>query len=75
MTKIDVVVVLLFSDGVMCGMTGVSWIIQRLVFLDYIDWNRSGWVLQNVSFYLGSCEVFLINMDLVRYGKPFSSQV
>ncbi|KAI0143961.1 MBOAT family protein [Hypoxylon sp. NC0597] len=42
------VVVLLLSDGIMCGMTGVSWIIQRLVFLQYIDWERSGWILQNI---------------------------
>ncbi|OTA96410.1 hypothetical protein M434DRAFT_19661 [Hypoxylon sp. CO27-5] len=42
------VVVLLLSDGIMCAMTGVSWFIQRLVFLQYIDWERSGWIIQNV---------------------------
>lgn len=58
------VVVLLFSDGVMCGMTGVSWIIQRLVFLDYIDWNRSGWVLQNIwqTFFIAG----VVGLTLVR---------
>ncbi|OTA70296.1 MBOAT-domain-containing protein [Hypoxylon sp. EC38] len=42
------VVVLLLSDGIMCAMTGVSWIIQRLVFVQYIDWERSGWIIQNI---------------------------
>ncbi|KAI1092645.1 MBOAT family protein [Rostrohypoxylon terebratum] len=58
------VVVLLFSDGVMCGMTGVSWIIQRLVFLNYIDWNRSGWVLQNIwqTLFIAS----VVGLTLVR---------
>ncbi|KAI1475276.1 MBOAT, membrane-bound O-acyltransferase family-domain-containing protein [Daldinia eschscholtzii] len=42
------VIVLLLSDGIMCALTGVSWVIQRLVFLNYIDWERSGWILQNV---------------------------
>ncbi|KAI1081239.1 MBOAT family protein [Whalleya microplaca] len=42
------VVVLLLSDGIMCGITGVSWVIQRLVFLDYLDWQKSGWIIQNV---------------------------
>ncbi|KAI2606102.1 MBOAT-domain-containing protein [Hypoxylon fragiforme] len=42
------VIVLLFSDGIICGLTGVSWLIQRLVFLDYISWDRSGWIIQNI---------------------------
>ncbi|OTB09076.1 hypothetical protein M426DRAFT_70909 [Hypoxylon sp. CI-4A] len=58
------VVVLLLSDGIMCGLTGMSWVIQRLVFLHYIDWNRSGWIMQNVwqtSFIAG-----VIGLTLVR---------
>jgi sterol O-acyltransferase len=43
------VLVLLIADGVMCGLTGVSWILQRLIYSGYINWDRSGWVLQNVS--------------------------
>lgn len=43
------VFVLLLSDGFMCGFTGVSWAIQQLVFRRYLDWNRSGWIIQNVS--------------------------
>ncbi|KAL7622939.1 Sterol O-acyltransferase 2 (Sterol-ester synthase 2) [Parahypoxylon ruwenzoriense] len=42
------VVVLLLSDGIMCGLTGVSYAIQRLVFLQYMDWDRTGWILQNI---------------------------
>ncbi|KAI0595882.1 MBOAT family protein [Biscogniauxia sp. FL1348] len=58
------VVVLLLSDGVMCGITGVSWIIQQLVFRDYIDWDRSGWIIQNIW----QCYFFasVIGLTLVR---------
>ncbi|KAH8671073.1 MBOAT family protein [Xylariales sp. PMI_506] len=42
------VVVLLFSDGVMCGLTGFGWILQRLVLAGWIDWDRSGWIIQNI---------------------------
>ncbi|ROV93989.1 hypothetical protein VSDG_06303 [Cytospora chrysosperma] len=40
--------VLLISDGVMCGLTGVSWILQVLIFKDYMDWDSSGWIVQNI---------------------------
>ncbi|KAK8089940.1 MBOAT family protein [Apiospora hydei] len=42
------VVVLLVSDGVMCGLTGFDWILQRLVHARYIRWDKSGWIIQNV---------------------------
>ena len=41
--------VLLLSDGIMCGLTGVSWLVQRLVYHRILDWDRSGWILQSVS--------------------------
>ncbi|KUI72646.1 Sterol O-acyltransferase 2 [Cytospora mali] len=41
-------VVLLISDGVMCGFTGVSWLLQVLIFKDYMDWDSSGWIVQNL---------------------------
>lgn len=47
---ITLVIVLLLSDGVMCGLTGVSWILQLLVYRRYINWNRTGWIIQNVGF-------------------------
>ncbi|KAF3058022.1 Sterol O-acyltransferase 2 [Daldinia childiae] len=58
------VIVLLFSDGIMCALTGVSWVIQRLVFLDYIDWKRSGWILQNIwqTLFIASA----VGLTLVR---------
>jgi len=43
------VLVLLIADGVMCGMTGVGWALQRAVKAGLVDWDRTGWVLQNVS--------------------------
>ncbi|KAI7777174.1 hypothetical protein LA080_003906 [Diaporthe eres] len=50
------VVVLLISDGVMCGLTGVSWILQVLIKNDYLDWNSSGWIIQNIwqTIFIGS---------------------
>jgi hypothetical protein len=53
-TKQNAVIFLLLSDGIMCGLTGVSWIIQKLVFNDYLNWDRSGWIIQNVSSSFGS---------------------
>lgn len=42
------VVVLLLSDGIMCGITGVSWLLQLLIYKGYIDWDGAGWILQNI---------------------------
>ncbi|ROV96275.1 hypothetical protein VMCG_07703 [Cytospora schulzeri] len=39
---------LLISDGVMCGLTGVSWILQVLILKGYMDWDSSGWIVQNI---------------------------
>lgn len=43
------VIVLLASDAIMCGITVLSWALQRLVFNGCIDWDRSGWIIQNVG--------------------------
>jgi sterol O-acyltransferase len=50
------VVVLLVSDGVMCGLTGVSWVLQLLIKNDYLDWDSSGWIIQNLwqTIFIGS---------------------
>ncbi|KAG6120007.1 hypothetical protein E4U14_004343 [Claviceps sp. LM454 group G7] len=42
------VFVLLLSDGIMCALTAVSWAIQKLVYYRVLDWDRSGWILQNI---------------------------
>ncbi|KAI0134687.1 MBOAT family protein [Xylariales sp. AK1849] len=42
------VVVLLAADGLMCGLTGFGWVLQKLVLTGWVDWNRSGWIIQNV---------------------------
>ncbi|KAK7429673.1 Sterol O-acyltransferase 2 (Sterol-ester synthase 2) [Neonectria magnoliae] len=50
------VIVLLLSDGIMCGLTGVSWLIQLLVLNGYLNWDRTGWVVQHLwqtSFFVG----------------------
>ncbi|KAK8048712.1 MBOAT family protein [Apiospora phragmitis] len=58
------VVVLLVSDGVMCGLTGFGWILQRLVHARYIRWNKSGWIIQNIwqSLFIGG----IIGFPLLR---------
>ncbi|KAK0708410.1 MBOAT, membrane-bound O-acyltransferase family-domain-containing protein [Lasiosphaeris hirsuta] len=42
------VLVLLVADGVMCAVTGVGWVLQRMVRRGLVDWDRTGWVLQNI---------------------------
>ncbi|KAL1881432.1 hypothetical protein VTK73DRAFT_3950 [Phialemonium thermophilum] len=42
------VFVLLLSDGMLCGLTAVSWVLQRLVHAGYLEWNGSGWIIQNL---------------------------
>ncbi|KAI0537143.1 MBOAT family protein [Xylaria digitata] len=58
------VIVLFISDGVMCALTGVSWVIQLCVLHDYIDWNRTGWIIQNIwqSVFIANA----IGLTLVR---------
>lgn len=50
------VMVLGITDGVMCGVTAVSLIVQKLVVSNHISWTRSGWIIQNVwqALFLGS---------------------
>ncbi|KAG5979650.1 hypothetical protein E4U55_004919 [Claviceps digitariae] len=42
------VLVLFISDVIMCALTAVSWAIQRLVYHRVLDWDRSGWIVQNI---------------------------
>lgn len=42
------VLILGITDGVLCGVTVVSLMIQKLVFSEYINWTRSGWIIQNI---------------------------
>lgn len=43
--------VLAASDGVMCGLTGFGWVVQRMVVKGERSggWESWGWVVQNVS--------------------------
>ncbi|KAJ0167953.1 Sterol O-acyltransferase 2, partial [Colletotrichum tanaceti] len=58
------VVVLLASDGVMCALTGVSWLLQRLIISGHVDWDRSGWIIQNIwqSIFIGG----VVGLTLIR---------
>ncbi|KAJ4155757.1 hypothetical protein LMH87_000988 [Akanthomyces muscarius] len=40
------VVVLLLSDGIMCGLTAVTWFLQKLVLVNIVNWDRQGWIWQ-----------------------------
>ncbi|KAF2859488.1 acyl-CoA/sterol acyltransferase [Piedraia hortae CBS 480.64] len=50
------VLVLGITDGAMFASTAVSYLIQLLVYKNYINWSRSGWIVQNLwqSAYIGS---------------------
>ncbi|CZS88063.1 related to acyl-CoA cholesterol acyltransferase [Rhynchosporium graminicola] len=50
------VMVLGISDGVLCGSTGFGLLLQKLIQLGVVDWNREGWIIQSVweVFYLMS---------------------
>ena len=55
MTRRDLLVLGL-SDGVLCGSTVFCLILQKLVARNYLSWNRSGWILQNLwqTFYIAA---------------------
>ncbi|CAK7567517.1 MAG: Sterol O-acyltransferase 2 (Sterol-ester synthase 2) [Sporothrix epigloea] len=43
------VIVMLLSDGILCALTGVSWLIQLIVFDGRLmEWDGAGWIVQNV---------------------------
>lgn len=42
------VLVLGLTDGVLCGSTVWCLALQRAVLKGYLDWNKSGWIIQNV---------------------------
>jgi sterol O-acyltransferase len=43
------VLVLGISDGVLCGSTGICLLFQKVVYKGWLNWDRSGWIIQNVS--------------------------
>jgi len=56
--------ILLISDGIMCALTGVTWVLQVLTFKGFMNWNRRGWIIQHVwqSSFIGG----VIGWTLVR---------
>ncbi|KAL9063046.1 MAG: hypothetical protein Q9157_008458 [Trypethelium eluteriae] len=42
------VLVLGLTDGALCGATAVGLGLQKLILKGYLDWNRSGWIIQNI---------------------------
>lgn len=43
------VMVLGLADGVMCASTGLGLILQKLIQNGWLEWNKSGWILQSVG--------------------------
>ena len=43
------------TDGVLCAATAEGYLFQKLIQQDWIRWDRTGWIIQNVwqSLYLG----------------------
>ncbi|KAG9676928.1 acyl-CoA/sterol acyltransferase, partial [Aureobasidium melanogenum] len=50
------VLILGLTDGVMVFSSILGFLLQKAVVRNYISWNRSGWIIQNVwqTFFLGS---------------------
>ncbi|OBW64554.1 MAG: Uncharacterized protein AUREO_053820 [Aureobasidium pullulans] len=50
------VLVLGFTDAVMVFSSALGFLLQKAIVKNYISWNRSGWVIQNIwqTFFLGS---------------------
>ncbi|KZF20125.1 MBOAT-domain-containing protein [Xylona heveae TC161] len=42
------VVVLGLTDGIMCAATAFCWLLQVAVFRNYVSWNKTGWIIQNI---------------------------
>jgi len=53
---VEDLLVLAITDGVMVGSTIFGLLFQRLVAKGYFNWERSGWILQNLwqTFFLGA---------------------
>jgi len=52
------VLVLGITDGLMCAGTAFCLVLQKAILANYLSWDRSGWIIQNVgnqSFYLTVC--------------------
>lgn len=47
--------VMALTDGFMCASTVVTFLMQLLVSKQHLDWNRSGWILQQIwqTLYIG----------------------
>ncbi|KAI9808703.1 MAG: hypothetical protein M1825_003855 [Sarcosagium campestre] len=43
------VIVLGLTDGVMCGATVIGLALQKAIFKGWMNWNRHGWIVQNVK--------------------------
>ncbi|KAK6076066.1 Sterol O-acyltransferase 2 [Seiridium cupressi] len=58
------VFVLLISDGAMCALTSFGLLLQKVIFMGWIDWNRSGWIIQNIwqTVFIGG----VIGLTLIR---------
>ena len=43
------VIVLGLTDGVLCGSTVFCLILQKVILRGWLNWNRSGWIIQHVG--------------------------
>ena len=62
------------TDGVMCGITIFCLGLQKLVYYGWINWDRSGWIIQNVSQRFPNRDSCLILTGNRRSGRHFISQ-
>lgn len=64
------VIVLGVSDGVLFGVTGFGYVLQKLILKGWLSWNRSGWIIQSIweLFYL----IAFVGWTLFRYVAPLT---
>ncbi|THZ71142.1 acyl-CoA/sterol acyltransferase [Aureobasidium pullulans] len=59
------VLVLGFTDAAMVFSSALGFLLQKAIVNNYISWNRSGWIIQNIwqTFFLGSVVWWMFYRD------------
>ncbi|GAB7355435.1 hypothetical protein MBLNU459_g5944t2 [Dothideomycetes sp. NU459] len=59
------IVVLGLTDGAMCLATSFGFFLHKLIVRDYLSWNRTGWIIQNIwqTFFLAAAVGWTVYRD------------
>lgn len=76
------VLVLGLTDGIMCASTVFCLLLQKAILADYLNWNKHGWLIQNVSY--GICQICSVyskqqmlnsHRILARRARPYQMEL